>query len=259
MNGYKATMDFAELASLASGHFEARIIQAAVELGVFEALRGQSLAASSVAAALSTDPRATELLLDALTALGLLHKTENQYSLAEVSEKYLLKDASCSYASMIKFDAALWNCWEKLPEAVRQGKAVTAADMYQNNPGETERFIRGMDALVKARGDADVMARLFDWDHIPALLDIGSGPGTYPIHLCRLYPTLEATIFDLPGTLEITRRLVREAGLEDRIRLIAGDYRSDPVPGSYPVILLSNIIHAESYEENERLIRKLVS
>jgi predicted O-methyltransferase YrrM len=252
-------MDFADLARLASGHLEARVVQAAVELGVFDALNGKSLDASSVAAALSSDRHATELLLDALTALELLRKAEDQYSLTVVSETYLLNGASCSYTDMIRFDASLWKYWEKLAEAVRRGKPVTAADMYQDDPRETERFVRAMDALVKARGDADVLARLFDWDHTMAMLDIGSGPGTYPIHLCRLYPKLHVTIFDLPGTLKVTRRLVEEAGLENRIRLIAGDYRTDAVPGAYPIIFMSNIIHAESHEDNERLISKLAS
>jgi SAM-dependent methyltransferase len=252
-------MDFADLARLASGHLEARVVQAAVELGVFDALKGKSLDASSVAAALSSDRRATELLLDALTALELLHKAEKQYSLTAVSEKYLLSEAACSYADMIRFDASLWKYWEMLAQAVRKGEPVTAADMYQDDPRETERFIRAMDALVKARGDAEVVVRLLDWSRTQAMLDIGSGPGTYPIYLCRLYPKLRITIFDLPGTLKVTRHLVREAGLENRIRLIAGDYHTDPVPGTYPIIFMSNIIHAESHEDNERLISKVAS
>jgi len=252
-------MDFSDLARLTSGHVEARIVQAAVEVGVFDALKAESRDAGFIASALSTDRRATELLLNALTSLGLLHKTEDRYSLTGICHQYLLQDASGSYKGFIEFDASLWRCWEHLAEAVRRGKPVRPANMYQDDPAETERFIRAMDSLVKARGDADVLAHIFDWRATTAMLDVGSGAGTYPIHLCRLYPHLHVTIFDLPGTLKVTECLIREVGLEKRIRLIAGDYREDPIPGTYPVIFLSNIIHGESYEENERLIYKLAA
>jgi hypothetical protein len=59
--------------------------------------------------------------------------------------------------------------------------------------------------------------------------------------------------------LNLTQRFVREAGIEDRVRLIAGNYRKDTIPGDYDVIFLSNIIHGEDYATNESLIRKLTN
>ncbi len=114
-----------------------------------------------------------------------------------------------------------------------------------------------MDSLVKARGDAEILADALDWHEVSELLDVGSGPATYPIALCQRFPQLRATIFDLPATLKITERFVRAAGLSDRITLIAGDYRNDPIPGSYDLILLSNIIHGENFEKNSALFNKL--
>src|SRR5439155_339947 len=145
-------MEFTDVARLASGHVEARIIQAALQLGIFDALSSDPKNCNTVAATLSVEPRATELLLNALVALKLL--------------------------------------------------------------------------------------------------EIGSGPATYPIALCRQFPDLRATIFDLPGTLKVTERYVRDAHMEKQIMLIAGDYRSEAIPGNYDVVLLSNIIHGESDDEN---------
>jgi hypothetical protein len=252
-------MNFSELTSLASGHVEARIVQAAVELGLFDCLADQPLAAAQVAAALRTDLRSTELLLNSLTALSLLQKTGEQFSLSAASKTYLVGNSPNSLCGMIRFDASLWGCWERLADAVRSGKPARLANMYQDDPGETEIFIQAMDSLVKARGDAEVLAHAFDWEKVTDLLDIGSGPATYPIHLCRRYPKLCATIFDLPATLKITERYVREAGFELRIKLVSGDYRSDPIPGSYDTIFLSNIIHGEGSEENQRLMIKLAA
>jgi SAM-dependent methyltransferase len=114
-----------------------------------------------------------------------------------------------------------------------------------------------MDSLVKARGDVDALANALDWQSVGEMLDVGAGPATYPIGLCRRFPGLRATIFDLPATLKITERRVRDADLGARVRLIAGDYRADPIPGTYDLIFLSNIIHGENMAVNETLMRKL--
>ena len=252
-------MDFTELTRLAGGHLEARLIQAAVELAIFDGLENSAGTAEAVANRLKLEPKATELLLNALASLELLHKRADYFSLTEATAKYLLKSSPQYVGAMIRFESALWSCWEKLPEAIRSGQPVRPPNMYQDQAAETEIFINAMDSLVKARGDATVTANAIDWSGIAELLDVGSGPATYPIALCQRFPKLRATIFDLPGTLAISERYVREAGMAERIRLIAGDYRKTPIPGSYDVIFLSNIIHGESFESNRSLILKLVS
>jgi O-methyltransferase/methyltransferase family protein len=252
-------MDFAELMRLASGHVEARLIQTAVELAIFDALENSAATAEAVANRLKLEPKATELLLNALTSLELLHKRGATFSLTETATKYLLKSSPQYVGGMIRFESLLWSCWEKLAEAIRSGQPPRPPNMYQDDPAETEIFIKAMDSLVNARGDAAVAANAIDWSGIAELLDVGSGPANYPIAFCKRFPKLRATIFDLPGTLAITDKYVREAGMAERIRLIAGDYRKEPIPGNYNAIFLSNIIHGESFENNRSLIRKLVS
>jgi len=244
---------------LAGGHVEARLIQTAVELAIFDALQNSAATVEAVAGQLKLEPKATELLLNALASLELLHKRAKYFSLTEAAAKYLLKSSPQYVGAMIRFESSLWTCWEKLPEAIRSGQPVRPPNMYQGDPTETEIFIKAMDSLVNARGDAAVTANAIDWSGIGELLDVGSGPATYPIALCQRFPKLRATIFDLPGTLAITDKYVREAGMAERIRLIAGDYRKEPIPGNYNAIFLSNIIHGESFENNRSLIRKLVS
>ena len=252
-------MNFSQLMSLAGGHVEARILQTAVELKIFDALVDEPKSAEATSQALQLEAKATELLLNALTAINLLEKQANLFSLADVSKQYLLRSSSRYVGGMIHFDASLWSCWEKLEQALRTGKSVRPANMYQEVAEETNRFIAGMDSLVKARGDANVLATTIDWSGVHTLLDVGSGPATYPIALCRRFAQLNATIFDLPATLKITERFVRDAGLSSRIKLIAGDYRDDKILGNYDVIFLSNIIHGENEEKNAELVGKLAA
>ena len=250
-------MNFSQLMNLASGHVEARIVQTALELKIFEALAFEDRTATQVAEPLKLEIKATELLLNALTSLKLLLKKGDVFSLRSVARIYFLERSPKYVGGMIRFESSLWRCWEHLPQAIRTGAAVRPPNMYQDDQIETKIFIEAMDSLVKARGDAEVLIDALDWSEFKTFLDLGSGPASYPIALCEHFTELSATIFDLPGTLAISARYVREARMTQRIRLVAGDYRSDPIPGTYDVILLSNIIHGESFERNEHLIAKL--
>ena len=250
-------MNFSQLLALASGHAEARIVQTAVQLAIFDTLQDCTLSSHEIACRLALEPKATELLLNALASMDLLEKQRGNFSLTEVARGYLLKSSGEYLGGMIRFEASLWSCWEKLPEALRSGKPVRMPDMYQSDPNETEIFISAMDSLVRARGDPAAVAAALDWNRVNLLLDVGAGPATYPIALCQKFPNIHATIFDLPATLRLTEQYVREAKLPGRIALIPGDYRSDPVPGNYDVIFLSNIIHGESPETNAALMKKL--
>lgn len=250
-------MNFSQLMSLTSGHAEARIVQIANEIGIFDAIGDKGKSADTLSRALKLDTQATELLLNALTALALVVKKGDHFSLCDVAREYLVRSSPSYVGGMIQFEASLWSCWERLPEALRTGRPVRPPNMYQEIAAETETFITAMDSLVKARGDADVLANAIDWLNVHTMLDVGSGPATYPIAFCEKFLGLRATIFDLPATLKITTRFVSSTGISDRIHLIAGDYRSEPIPGVYDLVLLSNIIHGEDCARNQALIVKL--
>jgi SAM-dependent methyltransferase len=246
-------MDFAEITRINGAFIESRTLQTAVLLGIFDAIDGGATA-EAVAARLDTHPRATGLLLNALVAMGLLVKQQGSFRLTPAAETYLSSDSPRSLTGMIRFDAALWDGWGRLPEAVRTGQPVRP-DMFQSDPHDTERFIRAMHSLVMARGDADLIVDALELDGVERLLDIGSGPGTYPIRFCLKHPHLRATIFDLPGTLAVSRQFVDAAPCRDRIELVAGDYNRDPLPAGFGMVFLSNIIHGEDEDANRRLMR----
>ena len=250
--------EFTRLATIAGAYTEARILQAAVSLGIFDALRGkEALDAAALAAAIGAEARATGLLADALAVMGLLGKDGRRYRLNELSATYLTTGSPRDFSSMVRFEALSWDVWGRLEEAVRTGRPARVPDMYQTDEAETGIFIDAMDSLVRARGDAEVTADALDLSGARLLLDIGPGPATYPIALCRRYPALRATLYDLPGTLRITERYVHASDVAGRIEYVAGDYRTDAVPGGQDVVFLSNIIHGEDEATNEALMGKL--
>jgi SAM-dependent methyltransferase len=251
-------MDFARLMSLAGGHAEARAIQTAFKLRLFEALANEDRDAGALAVAIRCDRRATMLLANALVALGLLRKANGLYALTEESRRFTLESSPEYLGGMILFDEALWNTWEKLEESIRSGAPARTPDMFQSRPEETARFIRAMDSLVRGRGDARWTADNLDLSFARTIADIGGGPGTYLVEFLRRWPKLRGAIYDLKATLEVARRILaeREPWAMARIELREADYNSGDLPGPVDAIFMSNIIHSEDEATNAALIAK---
>jgi cyclopropane fatty-acyl-phospholipid synthase-like methyltransferase len=89
------------------------------------------------------------------------------------------------------------------------------------------------------------------------ILDLGGGAGTNAIAFCQVYPELAATVFDLPATLRLTEKTVKEAGFESRIQLLPGDFNSDPLGGPYDLVLMSDILHYQTFQMNRDLVEKV--
>src|ERR1019366_7947394 len=170
-------MDFAELAALASGHAEARAIQTALKLEIFEVLESSPLDDAALADAISANRRATALIANAMVALGLLAKRANRYALTATSRCYLLRSSAEYLGGLILFDEAIFETWTHLEQTIRTGAPARPTDMFQSRPEETERFIRGMDSLTCARGDPTYVADRLDPRRVSAIPDNGGRRG----------------------------------------------------------------------------------
>ncbi|HLW71971.1 MAG TPA: methyltransferase [Candidatus Binataceae bacterium] len=251
-------MDFGQIAAMAGGHAEARAIQIALKLGVFEALARDGRDAAALAAAIGCEPRATMLLANALVALSILSKESGRFELTATSRRYLVEASPEYLGGMILFDAELWGAWGRLEDSIRSGQPAVRPDMYQSRPEETVRFISAMDSLVRSRGDARWTAEHLDLSSARTIVDLGGGPGTYLVEFLRRWPDARGAIYDLKATLAVARELLatRESWALPRIELCEVDYRAGELPGPVDVIFMSNIIHSEDEATNAELVAK---
>jgi 3-hydroxy-5-methyl-1-naphthoate 3-O-methyltransferase len=104
---------------------------------------------------------------------------------------------------------------------------------------------------------ARVLAGAVDLRSFGRLLDVGGGSGAYDIELCRSYPNLRATIYDLPFVTPIAAGKIAEAKLSGRIETLAGDFFADAsFPDGHDVVLFSMILHDWSEKKDRDLLRK---
>src|SRR4029453_4567324 len=104
---------------------------------------------------------------------------------------------------------------------------------------------------------ARALGQAIDLSGARRLLDVGGGSAAFDIELCRRYPDLTATVYELPKVADIAAAKVKEAGLTERIKTGAGHFfAAPPLPGGHDTILLSMILHDWAEERCRAILRK---
>jgi precorrin-6B methylase 2 len=116
-------------------------------------------------------------------------------------------------------------------------------------------FWEGMHSV--STSTARALGKVLDLKRFRNLLDVGGGSGAMDIELCRQYRNLRATVYDLPNVVEIASRKISQAGMADRISIVAGNFCADvSYPAGHDLILLSMIMHDWREEEDRQILRK---
>jgi len=239
----------------ARAFWEARILMTAAELDVFSLLADAPKTSTQVSRELPSDPRATEALLNALVALGLLVKTEGAFGIKPGFERALSSSAPETVLPVIQHMAQLWNSWGQLTEIVRTGQVRRSVEALERDEKGVNAFIGAMHTIGLGLAGS-VVARL-DLSGYRNLIDVGGGSGVYTIAVLRAAPEMRATIFDRPLVINLARQKLAEEGLTDRVAMAEGDFYADVLPGGHDLALLSAIIHQNGPEQNVELYRKV--
>ena len=245
-----------ELLGVSGSYWKACTLHAGVRLAVFTLIGNGAAGADKIAQKLGADVRGVTALLNALCAIGLLTKQENQYANTPEGKSLLVKHSEKYIGHIIMHHHHLVHAWADLPKAVETGQPVRQRSSFRQDE-ERESFLMGMFDL--AMNIAPRVADEIDLGGRRHLLDLGGGPGTYAIHFCLANPELRATVYDLPTTEPFALRTIERFGLVDRIRFIPGNYIEEKIKGSYDVAWLSQILHGEGPGDCEKMIREAVS
>jgi len=244
----------AELLKLSGSYWNTCPLHAGVKLELFTRLGDRQLSAAELAAELGIPERGLAMLLDALSALELLVKEGDNYRATPAAGRFLNSTSPAYLGHIINHHHHLVEYWSHLDVAVREGGPVRERISHQPSEAERESFLMGMFNLAMLH--APKLAEAVDLAGHKRLLDLGGGPGSYAIHFCQQTPGLEAVIFDLPTTRPFAEQTVASFGLSERISFAAGDFTSDPLPGRFDVVWISQVLHGEGPEGCARLVAK---
>lgn len=247
-----------EVLSIAEGFFRSDILFALLKLKVFERIDEGSRTLFELAAELDARPETLSRLLNAGVALGLLESKDGSEFRIATKYRIVLSPSAGDYylgdliGSLDYFSAA----FSKLDKAVmNSAPTIDPSAHIGGNPDSTREFIMGFHNYALLRGKE--LANFLSTAGCKSLLDLGCGPGTYAFHLGMGNPDLALYLLDLPEVLEITKKVQHRFPLKNEIHYLPQDALESDIPGTYDMILVSNMLVGLAEQESRTLVKRL--
>ena len=232
---------------------KSRILLSGFELDIFTNDDESGTTNKQIANNLHLDEHACERLMNALVSLGFLEK-QNQLFFNTADSFAFLSKKSSDYLGGLMHSNHLWNTWSNLTQVVKTGISAHPAEINERGEEWLFPFINAMHD--RAKKQAPQQLANIDLSEIKTIIDIGGGSGAYSMEFVSKNPEIEATVFDLPNVIPITKIFLEKEGFSDIIKTHAGDYTADKLPKGFDFAFLSAIIHSNSLEVNQNLVKK---
>jgi SAM-dependent methyltransferase len=238
----------------AIGFMRAKHLFVAAELGIFEALANESRSLAELARDLKLPARTTRIIADAVTALGFLERQGDRYRNSEAAQAYL---SGCGLPDMRLF-IRFWNRlsyrrWLTLEDSIRLGRGVSGE--FNFTPEEQQIFSDGVEAF--SAGQAAALSEGYDFSRHRRVLDLGGGTGSFIRAILQRYPQVAGDLFELPAAASVAWQKLRGTEFADRVRIVEGNFLTDPIPAGDDVFLVANVVHVLSPEQNLNLLRRV--
>jgi len=246
-------MNSTAIREFAASFQKSRILLSGFELDIFTNIDESGTTNYQIANNLHLDEHACERLLNALVSLGFLVKKNQLFFNTEESFNFLSKKSS-NYLGGLMHSNHLWNIWSKLTNVVKTGNSAHSSEINERGEEWLFPFINAMHD--RAKKQAPEQLANIDLSDIKSTLDIGGGSGAYSMEFVSKKPGIEATVFDLPNVIPITIKFIEKEGFSDKIKTYTGDYTTNDLPKGFDLVFLSAIIHSNSLETNQDLIKK---
>lgn len=217
---------------------------AGMQLDVFTSLADGPLDARQVAEKVGVSADLLSPLLYALAAAGLLRVEANCFFNSDEAQRFLVETSPDCVGNLHHLLSDLWSATLRTADSIRLDHPQAEHSFAEMPPVQLHNFLRGLhdDALATGRN----LAARFDFSSYTRLLDVGGGSGGLAIAAADVCPDLSATVVDLPEVIPFTRRFIREAKANQRIRTLALDVTREPVPGEFDVAVVKAFIQTLS-------------
>jgi predicted O-methyltransferase YrrM len=231
------------LQALMDGYLTTQVLYAASALGVLDALATRPQTAADVAGAVGVAEGPLRRILRGLVIEEVsVERADGTFELTEVGVALARLPGPLQVRATLYYRAA-----GGLLDAVRTGG--TAFETVYGQP-----FFRYLDTESEAQaafeasmaGRAVAEARdvvaAYDFRPYRTIVDVGGGRGILLSAILHAVPHATGVLLDRPDVVAQARKHLGAAGLDDRVRLVTGDF-FDEVPAGGDAYLLARILH----------------
>lgn len=251
--------DAFQVIQMGSAYTRAKLVQSAVEIGLFGLLAKAPATTPEICAELDIHPRIAPDFLDALAAIGLLRHEGDRYVNSTGAQRFLVPGEPDYVGGFLELATVLYDAWSGLTATLRRGgppPEYRPEDLYGDEPKNPEffaKYVEGMDSANK--NVAPELARRIDWSGVRTFADIGGCRGNVSAALVRAHPHLTGTVYDVKPTEPYFHEHMARLGTADKVRFQAGDFFREELP-SADVLIFGHVLHDWSPEHRRMLLGK---
>ena len=216
---------------------QAHTLVAATRLGLWSGLPATT---DELARVCGADRDRLEVLLNALRALRYVRRRGRDWHPTRRSRPWLGRPDQTGLDATVG-ELAWHNArgLQRLDEVVR---GEPPAGLHERDPGDP--VWDGYQAsMVELARQVLPVARTTVPQDARRVLDLGGGPGTFAIALCRERPDVHVTVADLPAAAARGRERVAAAGLSDRITYLEGDATTADLGEGFDAVTCNQLLH----------------
>lgn len=229
-----------QIARLANAFHISRAIQVAARLDLGRLLEDGPKTVQELARETETDPPTLDRFLRFLVQLEVVEEVDGErFGPTPLSEVLHLID------NVAQGDEA-WAAWSLLPETLRSGESafpkahgVSFYDYVAQHPKQRDHWDE-WNARI-GRSQFPILARRLNLEEGETVVDIGGGRGDLLAEILQAHPGSRGILVDLPDVVAEAPRVLREAGVEDRCRIVPGS-AFEPLPNDGDLYLLTRVL-----------------
>jgi len=246
---------------------DARALGTAFELGLIDYLgENQNSGLDDLKRRFECDSRGLQLLLNLLRSNRVIEECNGEIKLTrrfmEALPYWDLLKTKLEFTNFVAPDFTdLFTTMIKSPDSF--GPNTRTFDLFAYNrcfdysPENyelTKRWVRITTSLT--RYEAQVCMEYHDFNGYQSMLDIGGNSGEFGLRICKKYPGILATVFDLPLVCDIGREHVSSEPEAGRITFIKGNALTDILPKGFDLITFKSMLHDWPEIEAKHLIQR---
>lgn len=232
---------------LAEGVYAPMAMKAAMQLDLFTPLKDNPMSGADLASLLGLKADRFTLLLYALVSAGLLTVDDGRFANTPEADRFLVRGVPGYLGNQHHLYDDLWGGMLHTGNSLQSGVPGAKHDFSAMSEAALGDFYRGTHPGALSAGRT--LAALVDMSDARHLVDVGGGSGGVSIGLCENFPDLRATIAEFDAVVPVTKSIIAEENLADRIDVIATDAVANDLPGEYDAAILRNLIQVLSADD----------
>jgi hypothetical protein len=239
----------AQLIQMCAGGWVAAAVYGAAKLGLADYLADGPQTAGELAAQTGTHAPSLYRFLRTLANFGIVAEGDAQrFALTPLGEALKTGAPGAARSTLLAFGGpAFWRTWEEIGYSLETGKpafdrvwGTPFFDYLATRPEDAAHF---SDAMVGFHGsEPPTVAEAYDFSGIGTVVDVGGATGNMLAALLKRHPHLHGVLFDLRHVVGGAPALLKERGVETRVRIETGSF-FEGVPADGDAYVLSHIVH----------------